>query len=348
MNLIRHTAAAFAAGSLFAVVSPVLAQEANWIEDNMPKAMEQAMAEGKDILIDFTGSDWCGWCIRLKDEVFSKPEFKSAVPEHFVLVMLDFPARKPQSDDVKAHNAEWQQKFQIRGYPTIVLTDANGAEYARTGYRDGGPVPYIEHLNTLRAGKVKRDAALAAAASASGVERAKHLDAALSIEDIVVPNREEVMKEIVALDTDNAAGLKEKYEQELRNLQMEKALGEVERMFMTGQFDEALAKLEQIEAEYRPTGEAFQNLIGMRVALLMNTGNNEAAEKAIADALTNSSLNADQRQMIAVNRINIAYSSNDMKKVKAVALEIIAMAPESELSKNIQRFVDGLEIEDEG
>jgi thioredoxin-related protein len=341
-------AAAFAACSISALSASAYAQEATWIEDNMPKAMEQAKAEGKDILIDFTGSDWCGWCIRLKQEVFTQSEFTSQVPEHFVLVMLDFPARKPQSDEAKAHNAEWQQKFEIRGYPTIVLTDASGEPYARTGYREGGPVPYVEHLQKLREGKVKRDKALEAAKGAQGIERAKLLDEALNIDDIIVPDRQEKMKQIIALDSDNEAGLKQKYEQELRNLQMETALKEVEQLFMTGQIEPALSRLDEIEAEYTPSGEAFQNLVGMRVALLINSGNTEGAERAIANAMTNSSLDSEQRQMIAVNRINIAYASGDMRKVKTTALQVIALAPDSDLSKNIQRFVDGLDVEEEG
>jgi thioredoxin-related protein len=349
MNLIKSTAAAvFAAGAAMTISAPAIAADEMWIEDNMPAAMEKAKAEGKDILIDFTGSDWCGWCIRLKDEVFTQSEFKQAIPEDFVLVMLDFPARKPQTEEVKAHNAEWQQKFEIRGYPTIVLTDASGEEYARTGYREGGPTPYIEHLNELRQGKVKRDEALAAAENASGVEKAKLLDTALSLDGIVVPNRQEKMEMIISLDSDNAAGLKEKYEQQLRELKMEKAMSEVETMARSGDIEGALAKLDELEAEYRPTGEAFMGLVSMRVSLLINSGNTDGAEKAIADAMTKPGLTADQRQMIAVNRINMVFQSGDNALIRKVAQEIIEIAPDSDLSKQIQNFLAGLPTEDEG
>lgn len=349
MKLLTTTAAAiFAAGASFAMTAPAVAADEIWIEDNMPAALEKAKAEGKDILVDFTGTDWCIWCIRLKDEVFSQSEFKENIPDDFVLVMLDFPREKPQTDEVKAHNAEWQQKFEIRGYPTIVLTDANGEEYARTGYREGGPTPYVEHLNELRAGKVKRDEALKAAASAEGVEKARHLDTAMSIEGIVVPDREDKMKQIIALDADNSAGLKEKYEKELKQLQLQNAFAEVENMFRSRQVDEALAKLDEIEANYDLETEDYMNLISMRVSLLINSGSNEAAERAIAAAMEKEGLDAEQRQMIAVNRINIVFQSNDNALIRRVAQEIIDIAPDTELATQIQNFLAGLPTEDEG
>ena len=348
MKLFRSTAAAvFAAGAAITIAAPAFAADELWIEDNMPAAMEKAKAEGKDILIDFTGSDWCGWCIRLKDEVFSQSEFKTAMPENYVLVMLDYPARKPQTDEVKAHNAEWQQKFEIRGYPTSGLTDANGEEYARTGYREGGPGPYLEHINKLRDGKVKRDEALAAAEEATGVEKARLLDSAMSIEDIVVPDREAKMEMIISLDADNEAGLKEKYEQLLAELKMQNAMSEVEGLARSGDIDAALAKLDELEAQYNPTGDAYQNLVGMRVSLLINSGNTDAAEKAIAEAMTKPGLTAEQRQMIAVNRINIVFPTRDNAKIREGALEVLEIAPESDLAKQIQNFVDGLPTEDQ-
>lgn len=350
MKLIKSTAAAlFAAGAVMTVAAPALAADENWIKDDMKAAMEKAKAEGKDIIIDFTGSDWCGWCIRLDNEVFSQSEFKETVPNHFVLVALDFPTEKvPQTDEVKAHNKQWQEKFSIRGFPTIVLTDANGEEYARTGYRQGGPTPYVEHLSQLREGKVKRDESLAAAEKASGIDKAKHLDAALSIEGIVVPNAEQKMETIIALDADNAAGLKEKYEGQLKELRLQNALSEAETLAGSGKTDEALAKFDEIEANFDLDAEQFMNVSQMRIYALMNAGNNDAAEKAIANAMTRDDLTAEQRQMIAVARINIVYPTGDNARIRQVALEVIEIAPDSGLAGRLKAFVEGLPTEDEG
>ena len=60
-------------------------------ETDFAKASAKAKAEGKHILIDFSGSDWCGWCIKLDKEVFSKKAFKSYAKENLILVLADFP-----------------------------------------------------------------------------------------------------------------------------------------------------------------------------------------------------------------------------------------------------------------
>jgi len=118
-----------------------------WLTD-LDEGMKVAKAEKKAILVDFTGSDWCGWCIRLKKEVFDQKEFAAATKD-FVLVELDYPQRKKQSDEVKAKNKALSEKFGIEGFPTILLLDAEGAPFAQTGYQEGGPVKYLAHLAEL-------------------------------------------------------------------------------------------------------------------------------------------------------------------------------------------------------
>ena len=118
-----------------------------WLTD-LDEGIKVAKAEKKAILVDFTGSDWCGWCIRLKKEVFDQKEF-AAVTKDFVLVELDYPQKKKQSAEVKAKNKAWAEKFAIEGFPTILLMDSNGEPFAQTGYQEGGPVKYLAHLATL-------------------------------------------------------------------------------------------------------------------------------------------------------------------------------------------------------
>ncbi len=103
------------------------------------EAAKQSKATGKPILMDFTGSDWCGWCIKLKSEVFDTKEFKDWANKHVVLLELDYPNSKPQSDKIKKQNADLQAKYGIEGFPTIVFSDAKGKELGRTGYAKGGP-----------------------------------------------------------------------------------------------------------------------------------------------------------------------------------------------------------------
>jgi len=123
---------------------------ANWITD-FEAAKRTAAAEGKDLLINFSGSDWCGWCIKLDEEVFSKPAFIEQAGKSFVFVLLDFPRNKSnQSSDLRAQNKRLADQFQIQGYPTVILAKADGSPYAETGYMEGGPEAYLAHLKELR------------------------------------------------------------------------------------------------------------------------------------------------------------------------------------------------------
>jgi len=120
-----------------------------WSED-YAKSVEQGKSEKKLILLDFTGSDWCGWCMKLDKEVFSTPEFKSYAKEHLVLVELDFPQRKPQTNKIKQQNEKLQSEFGIKGYPTIIVLNAEGKKVGELGYMEGGPKAFIEALEKLK------------------------------------------------------------------------------------------------------------------------------------------------------------------------------------------------------
>ncbi len=164
--------------ALFSTGAALAAKE-GWSED-FAAASKQAAETKKDLLIDFTGSDWCGWCIKLDKEVFSHDEFKAGVKDKFVLVELDYPRDKSKlSEATIKQNEELKTKYSIEGYPTILLCDASGKPYAATGYEEGGPVKYVENLDTLRKKKAVRDESFAAASKANGVEKAKALVAAL-------------------------------------------------------------------------------------------------------------------------------------------------------------------------
>ena len=88
---------------------------------SLQKAHDLSAKTGKPIFGFFTGSDWCGWCIKLQKEVFAKPEFIAWAKENVILLELDFPKRTPQSDELKAQNRNLQQAFKVRGYPTVWL-----------------------------------------------------------------------------------------------------------------------------------------------------------------------------------------------------------------------------------
>lgn len=114
-----------------------------------------ARAENKPILVDFTGSDWCIWCIKLRNEVFSKPVFQEYALNSLILLKVDFPRKTEQSPELKAHNQALAEKYGIRGFPTILILDGDGQVIERTGYRKGGVDKYVEHLQEIIARGVK-------------------------------------------------------------------------------------------------------------------------------------------------------------------------------------------------
>lgn len=129
-----------------AVITKV--KQGDWLE-NYDEALAAAKQLKRPVFIDFTGSDWCGWCIKLDREVFSQKAFIKYAKRDLVLLKLDFPRRKKLSEVQQKQNVELAKKFGIRGFPTIVIVDAEGKEIARTGYRPGGDKKYVKYLKDL-------------------------------------------------------------------------------------------------------------------------------------------------------------------------------------------------------
>lgn len=127
-----------------------LAESSKWTTD-YPAALRQAKAQKKLVLANFTGSDWCPWCKKLQQEVFSTPEFQQYAKDHLVLLELDFPQHKPQPEALKQQNKELADRYHIEGFPTLVLLDPEGQEIASLGYMPGGPKPFLDKVEQLRA-----------------------------------------------------------------------------------------------------------------------------------------------------------------------------------------------------
>ncbi len=119
---------------LLLVGGEVWAAKPGWSED-FDAAKAKAAAEKKHVLLDFTGSDWCGYCIKMDKDVFAKPDFQEFGAKNLVLVELDFPRGKSLSAKVKAQNESLERQFRVEGYPTLVLLDPQGKEVKRwVGY----------------------------------------------------------------------------------------------------------------------------------------------------------------------------------------------------------------------
>jgi protein disulfide-isomerase len=122
----------------------------NWHTD-LNKAVNISISENKPMMLFFTGSDWCGWCIRLKKEVFNYPEFEEWTKDNVVLVELDFPRRKTIDPKILNQNRELARIFGVSGYPTVWFVNPqkldtnklNFIKLGKLGYLAGGTNKWI-------------------------------------------------------------------------------------------------------------------------------------------------------------------------------------------------------------
>jgi len=122
------------------------AQDAQWLTD-YEKALSLAKKENRMVLMDFTGSDWCPGCILWERKILSTKEFKDYASKNLVLMEVDFPESKPQSDAVVKQNAALQDKYGVEGYPTFILLDSKGKQLSElTGFPDVSPSGFIASL----------------------------------------------------------------------------------------------------------------------------------------------------------------------------------------------------------
>ena len=148
----QHRSIFFAAAACVFLAAPFARAESGWLND-YKKAQQEATATNKFLLLDFTGSDWCGWCRKFDKEIWSQPQFKDYARENLVLVEIDFPRAKPQSVELRKQNQELAQQYEVQGFPTIVVLNGNGQKvWQYDGYFPGGPDALIAQLEKLRKG----------------------------------------------------------------------------------------------------------------------------------------------------------------------------------------------------
>jgi thioredoxin-related protein len=131
--------------------TPSVSAKPGWLT-SYEQAQKEAQANHKLLLMDFTGSDWCGWCIMLDKEIFSKPEFKEYASKNLVLLELDFPRGKKMPAEITAQNERLLMKYGIQGFPTVVVFNSEGKPLGALGYQAGGPQAFIAELEKLRKG----------------------------------------------------------------------------------------------------------------------------------------------------------------------------------------------------
>jgi thioredoxin-related protein len=278
----KHLIAAACAASLG--FTSAFAGGEGWTHD-FAAAKKQAADEKKDLLLDFTGSDWCPPCKALTANILSKEEFRTLTKDTLVLVELDFPKDKSKvSEETQKQNQELQGQYGIKGYPTILLCDAEGKPFAKTGYQEGGPKEYVAHLDELRAKKAVRDKGFADAAKAEGPAKAKALIAALdamALEDAAVAEfYPDVVDQIKAADPKDETGFTKKIESKKKFAAYE---NELNGFAAKQDHEAALAFVEKSAADFE--GEQKQQIVATKGMILSRLKKHDEAIKALDEAI---------------------------------------------------------------
>jgi thiol-disulfide isomerase/thioredoxin len=135
--------AAFAAAALAAAECAAL----TGFGTDYEAAAARARANGRDMVVLFTGSDWCPYCVKLEREVLSQREFLDYATNRYELVEIDFPKdASRQTESVRAANQALAKRFEVRGYPTVVLADPDGKVLFTTGYSEGGAERWVDRF----------------------------------------------------------------------------------------------------------------------------------------------------------------------------------------------------------
>lgn len=301
-------AAACAAAALGFGLDSAFAGGEGWTHD-YAAAKKQAATEKKDLLLDFTGSDWCPPCMALSSKILSTEEFRTLTKDKFVLVELDFPKDKSKLDEETAkQNGELQVKYAIEGYPTIFLCDAAGRPYAKTGFRPDEPKEYVAHLDELRGKKESFDKALAEAGKKEGEEKAKALIAVLDNlemgEMAIAEFYGDVVSQIKAADPKDETGYAKK----------------VDAAKKFAVFDKALRAFHEAE---EPDWEA--------------------AMKMVEKTLEENTFEGEKKQMVLLAKVSILAVTNKFDEAIKVVDEARAAAPGSQLAKQMDGFKKRLE-----
>ena len=140
-TMLGTIAAVFAATVLAATSTP------QGFTDNLDEALKSAKANKRYVVAVFSGSDWCGWCKKLEKEILSTETFRKGAVGRYELVYIDTPRNQDLlSEHGKENNRKLTSKYDVHGFPTVLILDANGEKVAEMGYDAGGPKKYLEKI----------------------------------------------------------------------------------------------------------------------------------------------------------------------------------------------------------
>ena len=272
---------------------------------NAEKAFEDAKKNNKSVLVNFTGSDWCGWCIKLEDEVFSKQAFSKQALKEFVFLKLDFPSDKSKlTQETMDQNEEYKSKFGVAGFPSIYICDSQKRPFAKTGYQAGGPEKYLAHVKKFREQLKERNELFALAAVAKGEKKAELLDRGLGLMDegIATGHYEDIIEQIVKLDKDNKFGLRKKYWAAQDLEEQKRILAKVDVICRTLDPETALGQIESALKEITLPANSRIDALQQKLYVLQELQKTEAADELLDQMVSIDGLSEDRRNRILVQK----------------------------------------------
>ena len=263
--------------------------------------LAEAKAEGKDLLVVFTGTDWIEICGKFHDEILGDPGFIESVSAKFALVKLEYPKDNRLPRGELAEKTVLREAYRVRGFPTVLLTDVTGRPFGLNGYQPVGADDYAAQILGIDAARDRGVAMAEKAAALSGTERAREL--VKSLPDVPDPL------------------LARFYANELRAIMNLDADDELK---VRGRFEEILAE-EAYEREMQRLARR-SDWDGMIVLTDRHIGNRKLRGEALQTAL--------------LNRAGIERRAGKLTEAEATLREIVAVDPASETGKEAQRLLE--------
>ena len=261
-----------------------VATPSNTWHTDLAEAKKVAKAEGKDLLIKFTRSKGCGWCIKLEKEVLSQDSFNAAIPKDYVMVALDYPRDTSHwTEEVKMENEKLRKYYRVKHFPYLVFADAEGLPYERIKYRNREAEEYVKEVTKVRFKRKRRDSAFKAAKELEGEKKARLLEKGLvEVSRKYYRYYPDVIEAIDKADPSDASGLVAKVQVDQTKFELEDIL---RQFYVDRDFNRVLSTVDTYISSNNPKGEALQ------VALLYKVqahymAKNYADAKVVADELT--------------------------------------------------------------
>lgn len=301
-------------------------------ETDIEVALAAAKQDGKPLLLDFTGSDWCPPCIRLEKEVLSQAAFLTEAAKHFHLVKLDFPQNQAAVPaKLMEKNQEWMKRLGVDGFPTLVLVDAQQRPFGFMGYTAGGPPVFLEQLQKRLAAKARFDQLQQQAMAAEGAERGRLLDQALEALDLTIAQThyKDLVEMILELDTAHQLGLREKYRGELDADQRKAILADLLMLVRLRAPEDVLGLIDAMLVEVPMTPQLEASVLQIRVDLERKCGRVSEAIRSLDRLAELYAEDDDAWQRVIVRKFYLLVGQSDAAQATAILEAALQAKPAS-------------------